>query len=135
MIDYSFIPENNLRKHRSSFVHDWYLLQMEQSFDALTAAPGNHILLFENDLVRVLDTRLPAGEQTPVHEHSLPSASILLSWSDFHRFTPEGTLLFDSSQIPAPDIGSVIWMDSLPKHYAVNTGKTELRTIAVEIKK
>jgi hypothetical protein len=37
--------------------------------DALVAAPAHHTLLFENDVVRVLDTRIAPGNRTPVHTH------------------------------------------------------------------
>ena len=53
--------------------------------DALTAAPDHHTLLFENDRVRVLDTRIPAGDQTPLPtptaglRHSTRSAGVTSS--------------------------------------------------------
>lgn len=37
--------------------------------DALAAAPLHHKLLFENDQVRVLDTRITPGETTALHTH------------------------------------------------------------------
>ena len=64
--------------------------------DAMTAAPDHHTVLFENDRVRVLDTRLGPGEQTPVHAHEWPAALYVLSWSDFVRRAPDGTVLVDS---------------------------------------
>ena len=50
--------------------------------DALSAAPDHHVILFENDRVRILDTKLPAGERTPIHAHEWPAALYVLSWSD-----------------------------------------------------
>ncbi len=35
--------------------------------DALIAAPDNHLLMFENEHVSVLDTHIAPGETTPVH--------------------------------------------------------------------
>jgi quercetin dioxygenase-like cupin family protein len=43
------------------------------SLDALLAAPRHHTLLLENDRVRVLETRIPAGQLVPVHTHPWPS--------------------------------------------------------------
>jgi quercetin dioxygenase-like cupin family protein len=37
--------------------------------DALNAAPQYHALLFENEAVRVLDTRVPPGQMVPPHTH------------------------------------------------------------------
>jgi hypothetical protein len=46
----------------------------EQSpYDAVTAAPEQHKVLFEDDHVRVLQITLPPHTQEPVHVHALPS--------------------------------------------------------------
>jgi hypothetical protein len=42
-------------------------------YDAVTAAPYSHRVLFEDEHVRVLDIRLPPGASEPVHIHALPS--------------------------------------------------------------
>jgi hypothetical protein len=34
--------------------------------DAMTAAPGHHTLLFENEHVRVLDAHVSAGDTVPL---------------------------------------------------------------------
>jgi quercetin dioxygenase-like cupin family protein len=49
------------------------------ALDAMSAAPDHHELLLENDLVRVLDTRLRSGERTPVHAHSWPATLYVMS--------------------------------------------------------
>lgn len=46
--------------------------------DALVAAPGHHQLLIENDRVGVLDTRIAAGDRTPVHTHRWPSVLAII---------------------------------------------------------
>jgi hypothetical protein len=66
------------------------------SLDALIAAPAHHALLFENDAVRVLETRIPPGELVPVHTHRWPSVLYVLSWSAFVRRDAAGTVLVDS---------------------------------------
>lgn len=51
--------------------------QHAEDLDALTAAPQNHRLLFENETVRVLDTFVRPGQTVPLHtpmaEHELPA--------------------------------------------------------------
>ena len=37
--------------------------------DAMQSAPDHHDVLYENEKVRILDTRLAAGDRTPVHAH------------------------------------------------------------------
>ena len=53
--------------------------------DAMQSAPDHHDVLYENEKVRILDTRLAAGDRTPVHAHEWPAALYVLSWSDFIR--------------------------------------------------
>ena len=102
--------------------------------DAMTAAPDHHSVLFENDRVRVLDTRLPAGQRTPVHAHEWPAALYVLSWSDFVRRSADGAVLADSRGRPAPAPGAALWIDPLPPHSVENVGTSELRIVAVEVK-
>jgi hypothetical protein len=40
-----------------------------EKLDALVAAPRHHFLLFENDAVRVLNTRIVPGDTVPLHTH------------------------------------------------------------------
>src|SRR4051794_34451800 len=67
-----------------------------QPLDPMTDAPEHHSVLFENDRVRVLDTKLPPAERTEVHAHEWPAVLYVLSWSDFIRRADDGTVLADS---------------------------------------
>ena len=103
--------------------------------DAMTAAPDHHTVLFENDRVRVLDTRLGPGERTPVHAHEWPAALYVLSWSDFVRRAPDGTVLVDSRVMGTqPASGMALWLPPLEPHYVTNVGNGDLRIIAIEVK-
>lgn len=103
--------------------------------DAMTAAPGHHDVLLENDRVRVLDTRLGPGERTPVHTHRWPAVLYILSWSDFIRYDPEGNVLVDSrSMASSPAAGDSLWAAPLVPHYVHNIGAAPLHVIAVELK-
>jgi hypothetical protein len=103
--------------------------------DAMTAAPDHHRILFENDKVRVLDTKVPAGERTPVHAHEWPAALYVLSWSDFIRRDAEGAVLVDSRDRPRPEPGAGLWIDPLPPHSVENVGPADLHIVAVEVKR
>lgn len=46
------------------------------AFDAVTAAPGSHRVLFEDDKVRVLRVEVAPGATEPVHDHHWPSIMI-----------------------------------------------------------
>jgi mannose-6-phosphate isomerase-like protein (cupin superfamily) len=102
--------------------------------DALRAAADHHELLFENDRVRILDTRVAPGERTPVHAHEWPAALYVLSWSDFIRRNAEGKVLADSRERAAIEPGAGLWIDPLPPHSVENVGTTELRIVAIEVK-
>jgi quercetin dioxygenase-like cupin family protein len=102
--------------------------------DALIAAPKHHILLFENEFVRVLDTHVPPGETVPLHTHCWPSSLYILSWSDFVRRDGEGNIVVDSRTIGGLAKGSAAWSEPLAAHTLENVGEAELRVISVEMK-
>jgi len=106
------------------------------ALDAMHAAPDHHTVLLENDSVRVLDTRLLPGERTPVHTHPWPSVLYVLSWSNFVRHAPDGTVLVDSRALAQPPAqGATLWSGPLAPHYARNVGDQVLHVIAVELKR
>jgi hypothetical protein len=103
--------------------------------DALTAAPDNHKLLFENDNVRVLETIIQPGQTTPLHTHCWPAALYFLSSSDFLRRDEDGSVTLDSRNSPPPTQGTALWIPPLPPHTLENIGMTEIRIIVVEVKR
>jgi hypothetical protein len=112
-----------------SIQQDW-----PEELDALTAAPHHHTLLFENEFVRILDTRVPPGQTVPLHTHRWPSALYIRSWSDFIRRDAEGSTIVDSRTIAKVPEESALWSASLSPHTLENIGDSELRAISVELK-
>jgi len=105
------------------------------SLDALTAAPGYHRLLFENERVRVLEVRIGPGQLVPVHTHRWPSAVYVISGSDFIRRDGEGKLLFDSRAMGPPLVAPTVqWTETLPPHSVENIGDAEILLISTELK-
>ncbi len=103
--------------------------------DAVTAAPGHHRILFENDRVRVLDTRIGSGETTPIHTHQWPGVLYIQHWSDLVRRDTEGNVLLDTRETESrPQAGTAQWSEALAPHSATNVGGEEIRIIAVELK-
>jgi len=105
-----------------------------EALDALNAAPEYHVLLFENERVRALDTRVPPGHTVPLHTHRWSSALYILSWSDFIRRDEEGRIVVDSRVPGRKPQESALWSGPLPPHTLENVGDTELRVIAIELK-
>jgi isopentenyldiphosphate isomerase len=110
-------------------------LQHIDELDALIASPQHHKLLFENEFVRVIDAKIPAGEITNVHTHCYPASLYFISWSDFIRYDADGNVLLDSRTLEKISLpGSAIWGNSLPAHALKNIGENDLHVICVEIK-
>ena len=66
----------------------------DPALDAVTAAPANHKVLFENDRLRVLEVILHPNEEEPVHHHRWPSVFVFDSIKPpVHDITPEGEIL------------------------------------------
>ena len=103
--------------------------------DALVASPKHHTLLFENDSVRVLDTRIPAGATTAVHTHCWPAVLYFMSWSQFVRRDASGVTELDSRNVPdLAQSPQALWSKALAPHSLENVGTNELHVISVEIK-
>jgi hypothetical protein len=94
-----------------------------QGYDAVTAAPGSHRVIFENTLVRVLEVTMPSpGKTEPMHHHHWPG--FFLDWdtggkSPHIRYHQPGDIDRDvPSQDSAvhPGHWSVHWMKPEPMH-------------------
>ena len=104
------------------------------SLDALTAAPGHHELLTENERVRVVRTRIQRGQTVPVHTHRWPCVLTILSWSDMIRHDADSNVLLDTRNSVPPKLNTPTWQEPLPPHSVENVGEGEIFTIQVEIK-
>jgi hypothetical protein len=103
--------------------------------DAMIAAPGFHVVLFEDDRVRVLDGRVPPGATVPVHTHRWGGVLYILATSDFVRRDPDGNVLADTrASKSTPILGTAAWGAPLTPHSLENVGSKEFRTLTVEMK-
>jgi len=73
-----------------------------RELDAVIAALKHHRLVFENDQVRVLDTRIRVGDIVPVHTHRWPAVYKTVRFSHFTRRDGDGKILFRSREIANP---------------------------------
>ncbi|MGA2423334.1 MAG: hypothetical protein ABSG07_04970 [Terriglobales bacterium] len=105
------------------------------ALDALLAAPAHHQLLLEDQRVRVLHTRIAAGDVVPLHTHRWGGVAYVQSFSHFIRRGELGEILFDSRQAgDAPRIPCAQWMQPLPPHTVENLGPLEISIIIIELK-
>jgi quercetin dioxygenase-like cupin family protein len=105
------------------------------ALDALVAAAEHHRNLFENDVVRVLETHIPPGARTGVHTHRWPNVQHVLSTTDFVRRDGRGEPVFDTrAGAHRPEAGETLWSGPLPPHSIENVGEHVLRVLMVELK-
>jgi hypothetical protein len=105
------------------------------ALDALSAAAEHHQLLLENELVRVLLTRVPVRETTGVHTHRWPNVQYILTSTDFVRRDGDGDVQFDSRiGDRRPEASVALWSEPLPPHSVENVGDDELCVLMVELK-
>lgn len=66
----------------------------DPAFDAVTAAPANHRVVYENDHLRVLEVTLEPGDEEPLHHHRWPSVFVFDQvQGPIHDIAPDGTQL------------------------------------------
>ena len=101
--------------------------------EGLIAAPKQHHLLFENDRVRVIDTRIHPGAKTPVHTHRWPGVYYTLQFSHFVRRDAQDNVLFDTRTV-ADHSDPTAFLEPLTPHTVENVGDVDLHVVSVEVK-
>jgi mannose-6-phosphate isomerase-like protein (cupin superfamily) len=98
--------------------------------DAITAAPANHKILFENDDVRVLEVTVPPGTREPMHVHRYPAVMVVDSSPYLIEHLQDGSTR-DLGSRPA----GARWMPVAQGHGMENAGNVPLHAIRIELKK
>lgn len=89
--------------------------------DAVTAAPGTHKLLIDNETIRILDVNLPPGASEPVHSRAWPAILI----SDTPRpGAPPQVRNFESR-----------WQEAQGPEKVTASGKTPVHYLEIDLKK
>ena len=105
----------------------------DHELDGPSADPDHHKVLFENEIVRVIETTIRAGDTTPVHTHLAPTAMYVISGSHFVRRDPDGTVTMDTRADPSFVMPRVMYSPGTPRHTLENTGADDLVVIGVEL--
>ncbi len=100
---------------------------VSQDLDPLRVAADTHKLVFENQFVRVVETRVAPGKIEPLHQHG---RRVVVYLSDFHTRTTERG---GQPQEHIRKFGLVRWSEPIV-HQVENIGKTEGHVISVELK-
>ncbi len=97
----------------------------EHNIDAAQVAPDHYSVILDNEQVRVLEMRLPAGQTDNTHSH--PSETVhFLSGGKARIHMPDG----QTAELEIPD-GQVMWHEAWT-HRVENIGDSEIRAIIVE---
>ena len=105
------------------------------ALDAVIASPEHHRVAFEDDTMRILETRILPGEITKLHTHELSGPSYVLEWTDCIRRDEHGSVMFDSkSEGFNPPAGACSWSGPLGPHTLENTGSGVVQVIRIEMK-
>ena len=107
--------------------------QWAPHFDAVAAAPESHIVLLENDQVRVLRVVLKPGQREPHHTHKWPSIFIMLKDSPLRYYDSSDQVKFEMDGSTQPC--STEWMAPEPLHSVENMGSETIEAIRIELKK
>jgi hypothetical protein len=105
--------------------------------DAMTAAPKNHRLLWEDAQVRVLEVTVQPGEREELHHHQWASVMILLSRPNYVNYDAKGDEIEPAIALPAdPTFPHATRLPPQRPHYVeVLCGeKQALHAIRVEFK-
>jgi hypothetical protein len=107
----------------------------DPKLDAVLAAPENHTVLYEDDVIRVVSVTVPAGTTEKPHHHRFPSVFVIdrmVKLRDFNGVTNE--------EIPLPlpkELEFPITVKFLPQplHYVQNVDIKSFHATRIEFKK
>jgi oxalate decarboxylase/phosphoglucose isomerase-like protein (cupin superfamily) len=100
---------------------------MEDKRDPVEVAPDVYTVLFENDRVRVLQITMNVGARSAMHWHP-DSVNYVLAGGEAAMTLPDA-----STMEMKVEPGGVVWQPA-GDHAVVNTGASEVKVIAVELK-
>lgn len=96
--------------------------------DPLKVDPAHYAVEFENEQVRVIRVKIPAGAEAPMHAHVRSRAIVYLTPAQFEATTADGVTTQSSFER-----GDVVWADSPLTHREVNRGG-DFEGVVVELK-
>jgi hypothetical protein len=96
--------------------------------DVLKVIPENYTLIIDNQFVRVLEARIPAGTEEKPHRHLKGVSVCLTEYTLESRILPDGPWVRNARQV-----GTTYWSDA-SLHQVRNVGTTTSHTIRIELK-
>jgi quercetin dioxygenase-like cupin family protein len=108
-----------------------YVPGTPEEIDAVIAAPDNHEVVFENEIVRVLRVIVRSGEVEKTHTHKWPSVFIITQRPRIKYFNEAGE---EVELGPPLEEGNPFWIEPEGVHWVENLVHIDLKAIRVELK-
>lgn len=111
-------------------------------YDAVTAAPYSHHVLFEDSHVRVLEINLPPGANEPIHIHALPSVIMgetggeggaIFVYTEY-RMADGKFVQVAQNQVKPTGGYRTVWSPPEGPHSITNTGPVGVKFTRIEMK-
>jgi hypothetical protein len=104
------------------------LVHAQEQLDPLKIMPGTHRLLFENEFVRVIESKVPAGGAEPKHSHPHCVSISMANFDAEIKTFPDGK----TSRVHRA-FGSVAWNEATV-HEVKIVGHAPSHNVRVELK-
>jgi len=107
----------------------------DPSLDAVLAAPENHTVLYEDDMIRVISVSVAPGATEKPHHHRFPSVFVIdrmVKVRDFDGVTNKEIPLPIPENVEFPIIAKFL---PQPLHYVENLDTKPFHATRVEFKK
>ena len=103
-------------------------VSQQEDLDVLKVIPENYKLIIDNQFVRVLEARIPAGTEEKPHRHLKGVSVCLTEYTLESRILPDGPWVRNERKV-----GTTYWSDA-SLHQVRNVGNTTSHTIRIELK-
>ncbi len=108
-----------------------YIPGTPEELDAVTAAPDNHEIIFENDRVRVLRVTIQPGELEKQHTHKWESVFTITSFPEIIYYDDKGEARVVN---PGRREGVPFWVEREGLHAVENRGDRLFEGTRIELK-
>lgn len=106
------------------------------SLDATKAAPNSHIVIFENEKVRILNVLIKAGEKEPMHTHNRESVMIVDQPARIRYYDENNEVVFESKKENfSYEPRQPSWMEIEGLHSVENIDTVVYSATRIELKK
>jgi hypothetical protein len=105
------------------------------SMDAVSAAPKNHKVLYEDERVRILEVTVELGEKENLHDHRWPSILIIDSPAKKKEYTSDGQIISTDKPPAETPLPLLVRMGPTKPHAIENLDTNVLHLYRVELKK